>query len=544
MRLIFSKTTLFSRSVLIGKLNLEHVNYSNDELLYHAYEKWGTLLFSHLDGDFSFVFYDSVKKSYFAARDPLGIKALYYTKTEAGYSFSSNISTLLKLPDVLKKPNLTAMNTMLRDHTVDYEDTIYEWIHRLPPGYFMRVENGQEYFERYWYPEKIERDYKITEEEAAKKLYDLYEKAINKRISNIEEIAFQVSGGLDSSSVVSLLAKSITPSKIDSYSMDFKDLKCDESAYVDSILEKYPLHHQKIACERLDYDHKYALKHLYDISADWPKMWVSAILLPMVEKMTKDKKNIVLTGFGGDELWGWNRYLFYDLFRRYEFLKLYRKLKRVSKPWIVIKRYIIQPMLGEKLVHFIKSVLRKNEMNSFFTKGDEIKNISQIAGVTNLSCIDDIDAVTSAQHFTVMDANFTHPMEEYFGVEFRHPFYDLDLVEYSLSLPPEFKLSQAKSKWIFRKAMEGILPEKINTRNDKAEFSELLVQQIDALDLSALLVEPYIVKLGLIDQKTIDKVRKEYEEQTVKKPFRIWGIINMEYWYRYNFEKESLSKFL
>jgi len=529
IKLIFSKGLFYNSIVLENKLEIENAKYSHDELLCLAYRKWGTLLFPHLEGDFAFSFYDADEKSYFAARDPLGVKALYFTKIEENYHFASSISELLNLPNIQKKPNLKSMKTMLYSRTVEYSNTLYEGIYRLPPGHFMTIENGKAKIERYWFPEKIKRDYKITEEEAVKKLHNLFLNAINKRVLDLEETAVEVSGGIDSSSVACLLAKNRTASKIDSYSMELKGLKCDEDVYVDSLLEQYPLNHQKISCEKLDYTQKYSLTQLYTVSADWPLMHVSAIGYFMAEKMYTEKKRVILTGQGGDEVFGWNSYIFYDLFMRFKFLTLYRELKYLAKPWRAIKKYIVKPVLGERGIRFLKIIFRKKKKNNFFKKSDEVKSISQIAKIKDLSFIEDIDSITSARHVTVMDGNFLHPMEEYFSVEFRHPFYDLELVEFSLSLPPKFKLSKGRGKYIFRKAMENILPEKINSRTDKAEFSEILEQQIDALDLSALLNNAYIVKLGLIDQAGIYKIRNEYEAQSIKKPFHIWGLINMEY---------------
>jgi len=140
-----------------------------------------------------------------------------------------------------------------------------------------------------------------------------------------------------------------------------------------------------------------------------------------------------------------------------------------------------------------------------------------------------------AAHSTLMDGNFFHCAENYFGIEYRHPFFDLELVEFALSLPPEMKYKEGTIEWILRKAMKGILPDKINNRTDKAEFSELLIQQIDAIDLNELFDDPYIVKLGLMEQSVIDSYRKEYEDKTVKYISFFWTIINVEYWYRYNF---------
>ncbi|UPT77275.1 asparagine synthase-related protein [Sulfurovum sp. XGS-02] len=520
---------------------MEQFESLDDKLLCLAYKKWGNLLTSNLDGEFAVVIYDSEKKHYFCARDPLGVKSLYFTKINGEYKFSSNIDELLNFPHVLKKPNLKSMRTMLYHRTVDYTATMYEGVYRLPPGHSMIIENGKEQIERYWYPEKIKIDYSLTEDEAAKKLTELFSKAVNNRVDNLEETAFEVSGGLDSSSVVSLLGQSIIPSKIDSYSMDFKGLKCDEGIYVDSILKKYPLHHQKISTGELDYLQAYSLDRLYTMSPNWPITLTFAMALPMLKKMKQDGKKIVITGQGGDHLFTGTRYVLYDLLRRFKFFTLYKELKVYSKPWGMIKAYIMRPLLGKKLIGFIKILLGRKDTNPFFLEDNDIKDLSQSLRITNPIYKNDLDMITSTAYSMIMDGNFFHAAEDYFGIEYRHPYFDLELVEFALSLPPEMKYKQRTIKWILRKAMDGILPDKIRDRKDKAEFSELIMQQIDAIDLGALLEEPYIVKLGLIEQSLIDQYRKEYEDKTIKYIVILWTIINMEYWYRYNFEEASLK---
>ena len=539
-RVLHSQTQLYNVNVLRNQLDLDKKYDKDDELLCYAYSRWGDAITSYLDGYFSFVLYDAENKSYFCARDPLGIKSLYYMKIEEGYRFSSNIEQLLALPGVDKKPNLKSMRTMLYERTVDYTDTMYEDIYRLPPGHFMSIKDGKEQIERYWYPEKIKINYEITENEAARKLTELLSRSVDKRISNLEETAFEVSGGLDSSSVVSLLSQSNMSSTIDSYSMEFKGLHCDESAYVDSILDTYGLHHQKVSVGQLDYLKIYSLEHLYAIGPHWPITLTFAMSLPMLKKMQLDGKKVVITGQGGDHLFTGTPYVLYDLFRRLKFLTLYRELKEYPKRWGIIKSYMIKPLLGEKTFSFIKKLLGKKERDSFFEKDSEIKDLSQMLGVKNPAYKNDLDMVTMAANSTILDGNLFHAAEDYFGLEFRHPFFDLELVEFSLSLPPEMKYKKRTIKWILRKAMDGILPDKIKERKDKAEFSELITQQIDAIDLSALLDDPYIVKLGLIEQSIIDKHRKEYENKTAKYIVFLWTIINVEYWYRYNFEEKSL----
>jgi len=544
MNVVFSEITHNAIDSLKKKLSIKDSETLDGEFLCLSYIKLENNLPLYLDGEFSFVLYNSEKGFYFGARDPLGIKSLYYIKTQNGYRLSSNIDELLQLPDVSKTPNLKSMRTMLYHRTVDYPYTMYEGIYRLPPGHFMTIENGKEHIERYWFPEKIKINRDITEEEAGKKLHKLFSKAVDNSLSNLDETAFEVSGGLDSSSVVSLLSQALDPSKLDSYSMDFEDLKCDEGEYVESILKQYSLHHQKIPVGYLDYEQSYSLEQLYTISPNWPITLTFAMSLPMLEKMKKDGKKVVITGQGGDHLFTGTPYALYSLFRRFKFVSLYRELKFYPKPWRTVKAYIIRPILGEKMVEFIKKMIGKKnkEKNPFLEQDTSIKDLTEMIGVKDLAFKNALDMVTSAAQSTIMDGNLFHCAEEHFGIEYRHPYFDKELVEFALSLPPEMKYKNKTIKWILRKAMDGILPDKIRDRKDKAEFSEVITQQIDAIDFSTLLDDPYIVKLGLIEQSLIDKHRKEYENKTVKYIVFLWTIINVEYWYRYNFEEDSLPK--
>ena len=540
-RVLFSELVLYNLNTLQNKFNIQSAYLRGNLFLCDMYKKTGNELPSFLNGEFSFVLFDEKNDRYFCTRDPLGIKALYFTKYNKEYIFSSSIEDLLKLPDFIKKPNLNAISSIINQHTIEYAETMYENIFRLPPGHFMLIENGKELIERYWFPEKIKINYTITENESSTKLKNLLSKAINKRVTNFSETAFEVSGGLDSSSIVSLFAQKDIADTIDTYSMDFNDLKCDEGEYVDSILEKYPLDHQKVPASNLDYQHTYALKNLYELSPNWPIALTFAMSMPMLKKMQSDGKKVVISGQGGDHLFTGSPYVLYDLFRRFKFLSLCKELSYYSKRWSVFKSYVVKPLLGDKNIQLIKRLLTPNNIVSIKKQGKSILNLSQKTNIKNPTFLSDLDALTSAGQSAIMDSAFFHCAENYYGIEYRHPFFDIDLVEFSLSLPPEMKYKRRTIKWILRKAMDGILPDKIRDRKDKAEFSEVLIQQIDTIDLHELLDNAFIVKLGIIESKEINKYIQEYENKTVNYISTLWIIINVEYWYRYNFERESLS---
>ncbi|BAF73023.1 asparagine synthetase B family protein [Sulfurovum sp. NBC37-1] len=514
--------------------NGEKSHSDQERTIKESYYRYGKRLPAKLKGAFAFAFYDTESKQTFCARDPLGIAPLYYTKTPEGYRFASDIGELLSLPSVSKKPNLRSMQTMMQCFAVDYHETMYEGIYRLPSGHSMTIENGEKQIERYWFPEKIEIDYGIDEKVAAQRLEALFEQAVERSTSSPEETAFELSGGLDSASVVSLLALKKGSGQIDSYSMDFGLLACDEGAYVDAVLAEYPVNHQKIPVDSLDYRQKYSLESLYALSPHWPIGLTFAMLLPMLEKMREDGKKVVVSGQGGDHLFTGTPYVLYDLFARGKLSAAFSEMRTHRRPGSAFKSYVLAPLLGQKNVHRFKTLLGRNERKNRFWEQCEMDGLPEEAGITNPAFKDAVDMVSSPYHSTVMDGNIFHCAERHFGIEYRHPFFDKELVEFAVSLPPEMKYANRTIKRILRKAMKGILPEKINQRRDKAEFSELLSQQMEAIDLNALLGEPHIVRLGLISRADIEWCLEKYRNGNLRYVSRLWIIVNVEYWYRYH----------
>ncbi len=527
------------------KVLLEYFSNSNGNEIHprEVYSQYGEALPERLNGAFAFAFYDSKNETIFSARDSLGIASLYYTETNEGYKFALNIDELLALHNVSKKPNLHSMRTMMQCFAVDYHDTMYEDIYRLPPGHKMTIANGKKYIERYWFPEKIKIDHSMSEEEAIQKLRELFGSAVERSISTLEETAFELSGGLDSSSVVSLLAQKEDPTQIDSYSMLFDGLKCDESEYVDDLLVKYPLNHRKVPAESLDYRSEYSLESLYALSPNWPISLTFAMLIPMLSNMKKEGKRVVVSGQGGDHLFTGSPYILYDLLARGKFWAFYTELQTHRRPWNAFKAYVVKPFLGEYRVDKLKDILGKEPMEQCFWNMCDIKDLTNVIGIKNPAIKMELDVVTSTFYTTVMDGNIFHCAEQHFDIEYRHPFFDKELVEFALSLPLEMKYNNRTIKRILRKAMDGILPDKIKNRRDKAEFSELIAQQIEAIDLDALFDDPHIVRLAVLDMSDVECCLELYKNGKLRYISYLWTMINVEYWYRYNrFDEQEIKE--
>lgn len=538
----YSKLSLYNRDELLHKLNIDK-KYSDKALLLKAYDMWGKSMLDEINGDFAFALYDDEKRELFSARDPLGIKALYYTAVDGQYFFSDNMDELFLLSGIEKKPNLESMNTLINQGAVDYEETMYCNVKRIPPGHYLTITHNTKTLDRYWYPEKIKIDYSISLNDAAVKFSHLFETAIISRIGSDDETAYELSGGLDSSSVVSLVKYKYPSKSIDTYSMCFNNLKCDEYQYIKSIEGKYHFHTKKINLDKIDYKKKYNFDFSYRLNPHWSITTTFTMYFPLMEKMRKDKKKIIITGQGGDHLLTGNCYALSDLMRRFEFGKIAKELIHIRhSPLYYSLDCIILMLITEKQKKFFKRLLSPFLKKNSIPKGGPIRDLFQLRKMTSAAQRSDIDLLISAAESTMLDGNIFHSAEKAYNVEFRHPFFDKKLIEFVLTLPPEYKYSRCWIKVVLRYTMKDILPEKIRSRSDKAEFSELIVQQLDAIDVKGIMKNSNLVSLDLIKQEKIDTLINSFENNDYSELLFLWKIINLEYWYQSAFPHKTIDK--
>ena len=492
--------------------------------------------------DFSFVIHDTKREITLAARDVVGTKPFYYTFDNQSFIYSDDIGELLKNINLVKKPNIESLRSLIESQTISNHETFYKDIKRLPPGHLLIIDKHHTLqIKRYWKPEEIKVDTSISEKEAKEKFLELFEHAISRRVEDLSETFFELSGGLDSSSIVSYASGLYRDGPLHTISMRFPGLpKCDESSYIDMMKSKYALKMQQVPCEDLDYLNRYTLGYNYKQNPYWPVLFTHTFAFKVIEHLKGHNAKTIITGQGGDQLLSGNLYVLHDYFREMKWFLLYKELVRLHHPLSKLKRYLIAPFFTDKQIEMIRSVYqiiffrkpKSKEEHKDVQSGDEL---SKHFARTQMSHWYDLDILTSSFHSLMLDSSVMHVIEKNAGIEYRHPFFDRQLIEFILSLPPKYKYQQGMTKVLLRKAMKGILPEKIRMRKDKAEFSAIIRQQIKAIDLNVLLNEAYLAKTGVIAQEKIDDLVRDYHTGKMSRLAYFWMIINLEYWYRYNF---------
>lgn len=541
-----------NREELFEKLNITNTsleNITDADLILHSYQKWEEDCPKYLIGDFAFSIWDDNKQKLFCARDHVGIKQFYYYKSDNEFIFSSEISPVFTNSTVLKTPNLTAIKHFLKSMAFKYEHTFFKNILRLPPAHSLIILNNEVKINRYWYPERIKINKSLTMEDASKKFNELFKKAVDARLRSAYPVGSHLSGGLDSSSVAAIACELKGKNALTAFSIHFGDMECDESKYSNSMIQKLGIKAIIIRGDKLNFKDTYTVDRYNKEFPDWPGSGLFIIELPMMEEAHKLNTRVMLTGQGGDHLFTGDIVMFVDYFKQMQWMKLYEELKYYGLTIKNFKNYVFLPILPKKVENILRFIFRKKKLKidtetiSQISLFDELENKKDYASMTHAQK-EDLGVILGMGNAMWMSQSPSNLGGRY-NIEYRHPFYDKRLIEFSLSLPPEMKFSKGVIKMVLRHSMGNRLVEIISQRNDKAEFSDFLKKQIDALPLENTYKLDKLVEYQLANEDKILNEYKLFKENKLEYMMFFWNKLVMDKWLCYNYkknkEKESLN---
>ena len=422
---------------------------TDTEVIVHAYEEFGENCLQKLDGMFAFVLWDMDKKKLFIARDRLGVKPLYYCVKSDKLLFASEIKSILQDPDIQRKLNYEALCQFVTyAYTIDGQ-TMFDGINELLPGHklIFTFSDKKVKIEKYW-------DLQLTEnlrsdEENLKMLRLLLENAINKRRVSDAPLGALLSGGLDSSIMVALLAK-LSDNPVRTFTTGFGN-ELDE------------FNEAKIVAEHCGTDHKEIMIDYSELINTLPSiLWhmefpygrPSILSNFMVSNAIKKYVTVAYTGEGSDELFGgYNRYFIFT--ENYSKQSLEQKIESISSGFFNNKK-TREETFSDKV---LKNYNGKNHPSKAFGKFI-IKNKKH--GLFNTALLFELKTeIPGAQTWRIDRAGSAH------AVELREPFLDHNLVEFCASLPEKLKINfdnHVSKKHILQKLAKEVLPEKVARR--------------------------------------------------------------------------------
>jgi asparagine synthase (glutamine-hydrolysing) len=289
---------------------------TDTEVIVHLYEEHGERCVEYLRGMFGFALWDIRRKRLLLARDRIGIKPLYYAEAGGRLLFASELKSILQIPDVERKLNWSAVSHLFTFLTTPADESIIEGVHKLEPGHLLTAGPGQApVIERYWSP-RFAPEYGREERYFVDGVRELLAESVRLHMVSDVPVGAFLSGGIDSSAVVATAA-ALSSTPLETFSIGFKEPDYNELGHARLVAAKFATDHHELT---LGPD---ALDQLKDLAwhLDEPFGDSSAIPTYMVSKLAAQSVKVVLSGDGGDELFGgYDKYVVEQRERRARFL--------------------------------------------------------------------------------------------------------------------------------------------------------------------------------------------------------------------------------
>ncbi|MED4534206.1 asparagine synthase-related protein [Metabacillus fastidiosus] len=498
---IVADCRLDNRENLIKQLQVEDMYISDSMLIILAYKKWGERCCNYLLGDFVFLIWDKTNNTLFAARDPLGIKPFFYKITSNEFIFSSSIKSIQNTKKVTNWNKDYLIDFLYRKGMPNDYETPYPDIKRLPRGSSIKVSSNHFQIERYW---RLDPHKKITyanDEDYIEHFMKIFKDSIVNRLRGSSDVAVMMSGGLDSTSIYAI-AKSLNyENSIFPISCVFDEhTEADERHYIIPVLEKY----KEKNYEFLVSDDYWILKGFPNYAPDMDEPSRNSLTHSMVLnsylKAKKRDSNIVLTGYAGDQVFGFNPYYIAEYLRKFRFIKFLSESKQLARsnndPLIwAIKEYGLKTF---KRRHEKPTVLLPRYHEAALERAIERNTIK------DPSLRAQYDYIDQAQNLS-----YTRVVSESLGIETRYPFLDVRLVEFLFAIPTSQKIEEAQTKVLLRKAMKDFLPSAVLNQYGKATTNMLLFEGLkkEWHKIYPILKNSILAEMQIIDgKKFIDQI--------------------------------------
>jgi len=513
------------------------INTNTDtEVLLNSYIEWGEDCTNHFNGMFSFIIYDKLNHSVFGVRDRFGIKPFYYIKTNEYFAFCSEIPPLFSLLNKKPTPNYQSIfDFLVFNRTDQTEKTFFTEVLKLQHGHKLLIDDGRVSISK-WYDLK-ESVSKTIGFDSPKEYKELFTSAIALHLRSDVPVGVCLSGGLDSSSIVSVIIENHTKEALNTFSAVYnKGQKGDETDFIN--------------------EYKGLVKNMYFITPDAdtlskdlstfvklhaePIPGTSPYAQYKVMKLAKGKVVVTLDGQGADEQFGGYHYFFgfryKDLLKELRILKLFSEIYsylKLHKSFLAIK-YFLYLMLPERLRTRLRLIDNGSSLMPDFENSYKFRyGISRnIYGSKSFK-----DALLDHFEFKMEhllkweDLNSMH-----FSIEARVPFLDYRLVEKVLATNSELLITGGIVKPLLREAMKGLLPEKIRLRRDKIGFGTPEDEWFRTPTWQAIIEEilssQSFKNRKLVNPKIALSRYRKHLEGKIDCAAEIWKWIHLELWFR------------
>ena len=531
---------------------------TDTEVLLAALIEWGPSAIRRLSGMFALGLWDEETGTLLLARDPLGIKPIYHTEKDGEFAFASEISALLasEIREPLLDPR--GLESFLRLLWVPEPQTLFSEIYKLAPGHLLTWDGARMLIQQYWdlpAPDPLQTDPIAARDRVTEAL----ETAVRQQLRSDVPVGAFLSGGLDSTTVLSLAAQAGTKS-IRSYAIGFASTDRTEEGASDD------LRYARLVAESLEIPHREIIlspdvmdllprmvRHLEDPVAD-----PAAINCFLICQAARETSTVLLSGTGGDELFGG--------YRKYPFALLGEDYQRIPGP---IRSALIEPLArrlpvavgrtGLRSMRFAKKFLQYGSSSLFdrflgYSSYYDAPELEELLGGDPEGAVDPYIGVRPLQEawerrdtgqtidrMTYVDLKYYLPglglayMDKASmaaSVEVRVPLLDQHVVEVVARLPDQHKVQGLRTKLVLREAMRGRIPDVI-IRRPKAPFAAPIRSWLrrDVAPMVAEFLSPgQILRRGFLNPAVAHRILREHRQGLEDHSLRIWALLTLEVW--------------
>ena len=531
--------------------------HSDTECIAHLYEDFGEEYVTHLRGMFAIAIWDVRQKKLLLARDRFGIKPLYYWQDGRDLYFGSELKCLLSVDRYERQMDLQSVSEFFTFKYVPGPRTIYKGIAELPPGHTAVWRNGELTTRRYWQL-KFSTDHSKSLDYYREGLLHHLEEAVRLHLVSEVPLGSFLSGGIDSSAIVALMAK-ICPGNVKTFTVGFGEGQpgADERPYARTIAEMFKTDHSECVYDDPQTQVESILPFMIQ-AFDEPFADSSMIPNYLVCQAARQWVTVALSGIGGDELFaGYERYrgaLAADSYQRLpRFLTKSMGAVIRSLPqwecgglWIDrVKRFVDGAALPlpERYQQYL-SAFTESEKIDLFSQDfmNELKKSGRVAAELAMKkveqCRDPLEWILLTDMETYLpddELRKADRLSMWHSLEVRVPFLDHKLVEFVATIPSQLKLKGWEKKHILIKSMEGILPDSI-LRRRKQGFSIPLGDWLrgplrDLLHVH--LSSSHLRDLGIFKEKAIESILDEHARGQKNHETKIWALLTFCLWHQH-----------
>jgi asparagine synthase (glutamine-hydrolysing) len=533
---------------------------SDCETIIHAYVEYGDEFVHKLNGMFGFALWDSRAKRLLIGRDRLGIKPIYLYNDGRRLAFASEAKSILALPGFNTALNQAALPDYLALGYVPAPLSIFQGITKLAPATILSVRAGAIREQRYWnVPARI--DTSMTESQWAERVRAHLERSVQMQMVSDVPIGAFLSGGIDSSAVVAYMAKA-SALPIKTYSIGFQGSDADnfynELPYAQRVAQLFHTEHREILVK----------PNVVELLA--PLLWhmdepiadTAFITTYLVSKFAREDVTVILSGVGGDELFGgYRRYLGDHYLRQFKRLPGWMRQSVIAlgkklpsdrhSGWLNLFRYAkgflasyeqtfeqryesyveVFPDAQRKLLLKANGVDRSDALRSAFLRaadGDALNRMLVVDAETQLP--DDLLLLTDKMTMAT-------------SLECRVPLLDHELVELAAAIPEGVKVKGGRLKHTMKEALAGVLPRDILDRKKRGFGTPMgawLKQELAPL-LRNLLSEQNVARRGLFNPAEVTALIKAHETNRIDGTDRLLALLNLEVWSRVFLDRQTAA---